>query len=81
MMSKKTYVHRDLELSNKIIRLLAKEEPDNQILALTATILRLKLFGVQQRACPTGQAVVDRLIAAFAPSSTDRAALDKDAGK
>ena len=57
--------HRDLELSDKIIQLLRDENPDDQILALTATIVRLKLFGVQKRACPDGQAVIDRLIAAL----------------
>jgi len=61
-------VHRDIELSDQIIVLLRDEAPDDQISALTATIVRMKLFGVAKRASPEAQAVVERLIAGFAPA-------------
>jgi hypothetical protein len=56
---------RDVELADRIGRLIADANPDDQILALTICIVRLKIHGTQKRACPDGQAVVDRLIAAI----------------
>jgi hypothetical protein len=66
-------VDRDVELANQIGLLLADEAPDNQILALMICILRLKLHGAQRRACPDGQALVDRFIAAIGDGKKEEA--------
>lgn len=57
--------YREVELAEQISVLLAAEDPDDQIMALTICIVRLKLHGAYARACPEGQAVVDRLTAAI----------------
>jgi hypothetical protein len=57
--------YREITLSNQIMRMLRDEDPDTQILALTMSLMRLKLFHVIDGACPEGKAVVDRLLAAM----------------
>jgi hypothetical protein len=59
--------NRDLDLADQIGLILHGEKPDDQILALTACILRLRLHRIRDLASPDGQACVDRLIAAISP--------------